>query len=242
MTDTANNSTSKKRVLITGAAGNVGTILSRGLGEQFLLRGLDCVEMPELEDTVVGAIDQFEIVEAATRDVDAVVHLVNVPGSEWESAQTNMAGTYNVFEAARQNEVPRVVYASRAGLLPQSYYPRSIQRTVDMLPKPDSYYSVNKVFGESLGYMYHARFGMEVVAVRIGNFQLFRDQPEHPHQLSHGDCVRVFERALVHPGVKFEVVFGVSDSDWPLYDLEHGRRAIGYEPQDRSVVPEDKRQ
>ena len=37
------------------------------------------------------------------------------------------------------------------------------------------------------------------------------------------------------------VAFGVSDSDWPLYDLEHGRQAIGYDPQDRSEVPEDQR-
>ena len=38
--------------------------------------------------------------------------------------------------------------------------------------------------------------------------------------------------------VQFEVVFGVSASNWPLYDLEHGKRAIGYEPQDVAIVPE----
>jgi hypothetical protein len=83
---------------------------------------------------------------------------------------------------------------------------------------------------------------MEVVAVRIGNFNLDRDQPTDPHHLSHGDCVRVFEQAIIHPGVTFEIVFGVSDSNWPLYDLDHGRRVIGYYPQDRSEVPEDKRE
>ena len=69
-----------------------------------------------------------------------------------------------------------------------------------------------------------------------------RDQPAHPHHLSHGDCVRVFEQAITYPGVKFEVVFGVSDSDWPLYDMDHGRQAIGYHPQDRSHVPEEERE
>jgi hypothetical protein len=58
---------------------------------------------------------------------------------------------------------------------------------------------------------------MEVVCVRIGNFN---GDPErvidHPHQLSNGDCVRVFEAAISHPGVKYEIVFGVSDSSWPL--------------------------
>ena len=115
--------------------------------------------------------------------------------------------------------------------------PRTLQRTVDMLPKPDSYYTISKVFGESIAYMYSTRFDMEAVSIRIGNFKIDRDRPEHPHHLSHGDCVRVFEQAITHPGVEFEVVFGVSDSDWPLYDMEQARTAIGYEPKQVSHVP-----
>jgi len=230
------------RVLITGAAGAIGSMLVRGMGERHELRGLDCVAMPGLEDAIVGDIGDFDTLADAVRGMDAVIHLANVKGGDpWEDALKSMVGTYNVFEAARQSGVRRVAYASRAGLLPRSFYPRTLQRTVDMLPRPESYYSISKVFGESIGYMYSARFDMEVVAVRIGNFKRDRDQPEHPHHLSHGDCVRLFEQAITQPGVEFEAVFGVSDSDWPLYDLDHGRRVIGYEPQDRSEVPEDER-
>lgn len=227
-------------VLITGAAGTIGSALVKGMRERHQLRGLDRVAMPGLDDALVGDITNFDTLMKATRNMDAVIHLANV-GSSWDQSLQSMVGTYNVFEAAHRNGVPRIAFASRAGLLPQSYYPRTIRRTVDMLPKPDSYYSITKAFGEDLGYMYAARFDMEVVAVRIGNFKRDRDQPEHPHHLSHGDCVRLFEQAITHPGVKFEVVFGVSDSNWPLYDLEHGRQAIGYDPQDRSEVPEDER-
>jgi len=231
------------RVLITGAAGNIGSTLAKGMREQHELRGLDCVEMPDLEDDIIGDVADFDTVLKATREMDAVIHLANVAGGDpWEDSLKSMVGTYNIFEAALKNGVRRVAYASRAGLLPRSFYPRTIQRTVDMPPKPESYYSISKVFGESMGYMYAARFDMEVVAVRIGNYKLDRDQPEDPHQLSHGDCVRLFEKAITHPGVKFEVVFGVSDSDWLLYDLEHGRKVIGYDPQDRSEVPEDERE
>ena len=230
------------RVLMTGAAGTIGTALVKGMRDRHQVRGFDSVAMPELEDTVVADIGDFGAVLEAAKDMDAIIHLVNVPGGEWENALQSMIGTYNVFEAARQVGVMRIVYASRAGVVPGSYYPRTIQRTADMLPKPDSYYSISKVFGESIGYMYSARFGMEVVAVRIGNFKPDRDQPGHPHHLSHGDCVRLFEQAISHPGVKFEIVYGVSDSNWPLYDLEHGRRVIGYDPQDRSEVPQDERE
>ena len=112
---------------------------------------------------------------------------------------------------------------------------------MDMLPRPETLYSLSKVFGEGLAYIYASQHGLEVVAVRIGNFRLERDQPEHPHHLSHGDAARVFERAIIAPldqlEVPFAVVFGVSNSNWPLYDLEHGRRAIGYDPQDFADVP-----
>ena len=49
--------------------------------------------------------------------------------------------------------------------------------------------------------------------------------------------MRVFEQAITHPGVRFAVVWGVSDSNLPVYDLDHGREVIGYEPQDRSEAP-----
>lgn len=229
------------RVLITGSAGVIGTTLVEGMKDRHQLRGFDRVATSGLDDAVVGDIGDFDLVEKATRDMEAVIHLVNVPGGEWEHSLQSMVGTYNVLEGARRNGVRRAVYASRGGVQPSAFYPRSIQRTVDLPTKPDSYYSVSKVFGEGLGYMYSARFDMEVVAVRIGNFKRERDRPEHPHQLSHGDCVRCFEQAITHPDVRFEIVYGVSDSNWPLYDLEHGRQVIGYDPQDRSEVAEEDR-
>lgn len=226
------------RVLITGAAGRVGSIVAHGLAKRHQVRGHDRVQIPDLEDTVVSPLDDFEAILNATADMDAIVHLGGNPGGgDWEEIlHSNIIGTYHVFEAARQNGVKRIAYASRAGVL--GPYPKGAQRTVDMIPKPVGHYTVSKVFGESIGYSYAHQYDMEVVCVRIGNFKLERDQPEHPHHLSHGDCVQVFEQAITHPGIKFEVVFGVSDSNWPLYDMEHGRQVIGYAPQDRAEVPE----
>ena len=228
------------RVLITGAAGSVGSTLVAGLKERYDLRGLDLAEVPGLdsEDAVVGDLSDFDVVLEATRDTEAVIHLGGNPGGSatWEQIlPNNIVGTYNIFEASRRNGVRRVAFASRAGLL--GAYPKSLKRTVDLVPLPQNYYTISKAFGEEIGYMYATRFDMEVVSVRIGNFNRNRDLPEHPHHLSHGDCVRVFERAIIHPGVRYEVVFGVSDSNWPMYDLDHGRRVLGYEPRDRAEVP-----
>ncbi len=228
------------RILVTGAAGRVGSTVVRGLAPRHQIRGHDRVEMPDLDDTVVSSLEDFEALLTATADMDAVVHLGGTPGggSGWEEVlNSNIIGTYHVFEAARQNGVKRIAYASRAGVL--GPYPRGMRRTVDLIPKPVGHYTISKIFGESIGYSYAHQYDMEVVCVRIGNFNPERDQPEHPHHLSHGDCVQVFEQAITHPGVKYEVVFGVSDSNWPLYDMDHGRQAIGYNPRDFADIPED---
>ncbi len=230
------------RVIITGAAGTIGTVLTNGLKDRYQLRGLDMNEMPLLQDTVIGDITDWDTVCRATEDMDAVIHLTNV-GGEWEQAQQSMTGTYNVFESARQNGVEHIAFASRAGLFPGARIPRSIQRTADLLPCPDSYYTLTKLLGEGFGDMYAARYGMNVVSVRIGGIDADEpDVPDHPHRLTQGDCVAVFEAAINHSGGTHERVFGVSDSDWPLYDVEHGRKAIGYHPQAKSIVPLDKRE
>jgi len=227
------------RILVTGAAGRVGSAVARGLMERHEVRGHDRVEMPDLEDTVVSDLTDFEAMQAAAEGMDAVAHIGGLPGgNEWQPIHdSNILGVYHVFEAARLSGVKRVAFASRAGVLGR--YPRSITRTADMVPTPVGHYTVSKVFAEALAYSYAHQYEMGFVSVRIGNFNPERDQPEHPHHLSHGDCVRVFEQALTHPGVKYEVVFGVSGSNWPLYDMEHGERAIGYVPQDYAEVPEE---
>ncbi len=233
-----------RKILITGAAGTVGSTLVRGLRERYEIRGLDIRPMPELEDSVVGSILDFDVCFEATKDIDAVIHLVNIrtkrDDADWLDCRDNMLGTRNVFEAARQNGVRRIGYSSETGVL--SGLPMDVQRRADLPTRPHGGYPLSKVFAEQLGFLYAARHGIGFVSVRIGRIDPDGKtgsgtvEPLHPYDLTHADCVRVFERAVVHPGVKHEIVFGVSDSTWELYDLNHGRRVINYFPQDKSVI------
>ena len=226
-------------VLITGSAGSLGRVLVAGLAEQHRLRGYDLQPTTGVEDFMVGDLEDQEGLIAAASGVDGIVHLGAVVGGKhrWEDVlSANIVGMRNTMEAARCADVQRFVFASRAGLV--EHYPRNLTRTVALPTRPFDDYSVSKAFGEQLGHRYHEEFGIEFVAVRIGTFRARQPDTRHPHDLSHGDAVRVFEAALTHPGVGFEIVFGVSDAVWPLYDLDHGRRVIGYCPQDRCELTE----
>ena len=150
-----------------------------------------------------------------------------------------MVGTRHVFEAALAHGVKRVVFASRGGVHPSSYYPRSITRTADLPTRPDSYYTITKVFGEAMGDMFSARHG-------IGSFPCALETSTktgtNRATLTSSAMATVSgcSRRLSPPRISLhERVFGVSDSNWPLYDIEHGRQSIGYCPQDRSEVSQD---
>ncbi len=231
------------RVLITGAAGIIGAVLTKGLRDRYELHGLDMDPMPLLDHSTVGDISDFDTVLKASRGMDAIIHLTTAKPEEkdWEGTlKTSFRGTYNAFEAALQNNVRRVVYASRAAVV--DAYPPTTKRTMDLYPLPDSLYTISKIFAEGLARMYTEKHGLETVGVRIGNLKPDIPQPlptDTPKRLSHTDCVRVFEQAITHPGVKWELVYGVSNSNVDRYDIEHGQRAIGYYPQDSSTAPVD---
>ena len=225
-----------RRILITGAAGTVGSALVKGMKDRYQIRGLDLRPVPELADSMVGDVRDFETTLKATQGMDAVIHLVNIRTNrgDWEDCLDNVTATRNILESAVRNGVRRVAYSSETGVLGPP--PDTVRRTLTMIPSPGSYYSLGKVFAENLGRLYSTRHGIGFVAVRIGRIDRNSGAPKHPHDLSPGDAVRVFERAVVHPGVKYEIVFGVSDSTWNLYDLDHGRQVIQYYPQDKSQI------
>ena len=223
------------RILITGSSGKIGQTLIKGIKDRHRLRGLDRLPTPDLEDARIGELSNLDDVLQAAEGMDAVIHLgaAASPHSPWDQVlQSNIIGTYNVFEAARRCAVKRVVFASRAALL--DAYPKYITRRTDYFPIPDSVYSVSKVFGESLAFMYAVQHGMEVVVVRVGHFSLELVKPQHPRHLGHADALRVFEQAATQPDITFEVVFGVSDCSYPMFDLDHGRQTLRYMPSDKS--------
>jgi uronate dehydrogenase len=222
-----------RKVLVTGAAGLIGRIACAGLAARgWKVRGLDSVPLDGVDGLadppVVADVRDAEAVRKATAGVDAVVHLAGIPTEApfEEILATNIEGTFRVFDAARREGVRRVVYASSNHAV--GYTPRTALVSVDLPPRPDSYYGVSKVFGEALGRLMVDRYGMEVVCLRIGSWKQY---PETLRDLatwiSPADGVRLLAAALTAPDVGFAVVYGISANTRAWWDLAPAR-ALGY--------------
>jgi uronate dehydrogenase len=238
-----------KRVLITGAAGLIGSDLRRGLAGRYpLLRLLDTVEQQPAgpgEEVVTADITDAASLTAAMSGIDAVVHLAAIADDAPFDAllAPNIVGTQRAFEAARDAGVRRVVYASSHHAA--GFYTRSHPMRVSEPPRPDSHYGVSKVFGEAVARLFHDKHGLEVACLRI---QSWTERPTEPRHLgswlSPRDGVELVARCLDVERLGFAVVWGVSantrgwvvqdDLSWlgwtPRDDAERFAAEVGPEP------------
>ncbi|WP_181781687.1 NAD-dependent epimerase/dehydratase family protein [Pseudonocardia pini] len=221
-----------ERVLITGAAGRIGRMLRERLSG-YELRLLDVEPVP---GGIAASVTDLEAMVEACAGVDAVVHLGGISGeASWERIRdTNIEGTYCVFEAARRAGVRRVVYASSNHAV--GFVPTAPDLPDDLPPRPDTFYGVSKVLGEALGALYHDRHGMDVVCLRIGScFDEPHDLRGLATWLSPNDCARLVEAALTCEEPGFRTVWGISANTRRVWSLEGGA-AIGYHPVDDAEV------
>jgi uronate dehydrogenase len=223
-----------KKVLITGAAGDVGSYLRQELAGKYALRLSDKRDLKKSKGEQFIKADISKMADALkiTKGVDAIVHLggYSVEGP-WEAIhKANIVGCYNTFEAARKNKVKRILFATSNHAV--GFYRRD--QTIDhrVYPKPDGRYGVSKVFGEALGSLYADKYGMEVFLIRIGNLNPRPlDKRRLSIWLSPRDLAQLVSIGIDHPDIRFEIVYGVSGNKRSWYDNSNAAR-LGYKPQD----------
>jgi phosphomannomutase len=229
------------RVLVTGSSGRVGRALVAGLpGEDWTVRMLDLLppagEPEPPHDALVGDAFDPTVLAGALTGCAGVVHLAAIAEevSVEEIAASHIVGTARVLEAARLAGVQRVVLASSNHAV--GFTERQELAGVDVRARPDGFYGVGKLATEALGSLYHDRYGMGVVCLRIGTF---REEPVTRRHLSTwlsaGDLVRVVDAGLRARDLTFAVVYAISRNTRGWWDLGPGE-AIGYHPQDDAEV------
>ncbi|WP_426441303.1 NAD-dependent epimerase/dehydratase family protein [Bradyrhizobium genosp. P] len=223
-------------ILITGAAGRLGTHLRSGLAPLARrLRVSDRVEIKDLrpnEEVVICDLSDFDAVLKLTEDVDAIVHFGGAAlETNWQSIlDSSIRGSYHIYEGARRNGVKRIVYASSVHAI--GYHKIEDQIDADAPHRPDSLYGVSKCFVEDLSRLYWDKFGIETVCCRIfSSFDKFKDRRMLWSMLTFGDCVRLVEASLTAPRVAHSIIFGISNN---RHRMVNNRLAghIGFHPQD----------
>ncbi|GAA3306880.1 NAD-dependent epimerase/dehydratase family protein [Streptomyces cinereospinus] len=228
-----------RTVLLTGAAGGLGTLMRELLPDHgYDLRLFDLRPVEGAPDAIVADLADKEAVREAVRGVDAIVHLagISLEAPFEKILKANIEGTYNLYEAARAEGVRRTVFASSHHAVGYTLRPQGDDPLIPVgTPRrPDTFYGLSKSFGEDLAQFYRDKYGMETVSVRIGSCF---PEPTSVRMLSvwlsPADGARLFHAALTAEDVGHTVVYGSSANTRLWWDLSTAR-ALGYEPQDDS--------
>jgi uronate dehydrogenase len=224
-------------VLMSGAAGKIGSSLRRSLAGCFrTLRLSDIRPVTALgpgEEEMRADLRDIDGLVAAMQGVNHVLHFGGIPTeASWdEIAAHNLTGTFNVFEAARIAGVRRVIFASSNHAV--GFYRADRDIYVDDAPRPDSRYGLSKVAGEAIARLYFDKHGIESAMLRIGSF---REKPLVPRELatwlSPADLARLVLCCLEAPALGYRVLYGVSKNTRARWRNPDDQRSLGYAPQD----------
>ena len=245
---------SHQKVLITGMSGLIGQVVANRLEStcdlialnRRLVEGVTCHQ---------ADIADLEAIRPAFDDIDVVVHLAAAIQADWNGfLQSNIIGTYNVFEAARQTGVKRIIYASSGSVISghekQSPYREMTQGEYEKVPStwpnlthetpiwPQGIYGCTKVWGEALARYFSDSSDMSVICLRIGAVNA-EDRPNQDRQFSvycsQDNIAGMVEACVQAPdSVKFDIFYVVSNNKWSYRDMEHAREVLGYQLQGRA--------
>lgn len=227
-----------KKLVLTGAAGRLGTILRGPLSKM-------CKELvtSDIADSLTDLHPNETYIRADLADKDAIIALLDAAdmvvhfGAIVDEAPfeellgPNFIGAYNIWEAAYQHGLSRVVYASSIHAV--GMYPKTECIGIDVPHRPDGFYGLAKCFAEDLGRMYWEKRGLEAVCLRILSCAPVGNARALGSWLSDDDMVQLVTRAIDTPVAGFSIIYGVSNNDRSPVD-NSGAAFLGYRPKDNA--------
>ncbi|MEM6356326.1 MAG: NAD(P)-dependent oxidoreductase [Pseudomonadota bacterium] len=226
-----------KRMLVTGAAGGLVTLIRDGLPalcEELVLS--DIVEMgakrPGESEHILCDLEDAAGVAELVKGCDVILHFGGIGRENTADIihRVNIVGLYNLYEGVRAAGGSRILFASSNHAI--GFYPREQQLTPSTPPRPDSNYGVAKVYGEALAQLYWWKYGVETMSVRIGScFEKPMDRRMMATWLSPRDMLRLIARMIDAPRLGCPIVYGASKNKQQWWDnTEVGY--LGWEPED----------
>lgn len=228
-----------KKLLITGANGNLGAVCRQRLphlAQSLRLsarKGLG--EAAAHEEIIYCDLGDKDAVEALVEGCDGIVHMgAQATEASWEVIRNaNFDGMFNLYEAARKASVrPRIIFASSNHAI--GFHPQTERLDARSVTRPDGLYGVSKVFGEALASMYHDKFGIETACIRIGS--CFPEPMNHrmlSTWMSYDDFVQLIERIFLVPRLGCPIIYGASANSASWWDNREVAY-LGWQPKDNA--------
>lgn len=238
----------RRKVLVTGAAGKIGSYFAEHAHDRYDLRLMVLGSESEIDqikafgDVVAADLSDLDRLKEVCSGIDTVLHLAaNAdPSTAWDDLlRNNITGTYNVMVAAKSAGCRRVIYASSIHAV--SGYPPDVQVKTSEPVNPGDLYGVSKCFGEALGRYMAEREGISVIALRIGAY----GPPEHVAKpgghamldmfVSQRDLQQMFQKCIDVENLRWAVFHAISNNRFKRLDISAARELVGYEPTDDSA-------
>jgi uronate dehydrogenase len=227
-----------KKIVLTGAAGRLGSYLREPLSKMATeLISSDIIDdLGKLyvgETYVKADLAKYDEINALLKGADMVVHFgANPDEAPFETLLgPNFIGAYNIWEAAYQNKLRRVVYASSIHAV--GMYDKTEFIGTDVPHRPDTFYGLAKCFAEDLARMYWDKRGLESVCLRIISCAQVTSARALGTWLSYDDLIHLVERSVDTPITGFSIIYGVSNNDRAGVDNSKAK-FLGYRPKDNA--------
>ncbi len=233
----------KGKVLITGAAGNIGTKLRNAFKDKYDLILLDKKRLnaPNSIRADLGIYDNNWVRHFA--NVSHVIHLAANPFEDagWqELIPDNIDAVLNICQACVEKSVERLIFASSCHTMGGYRDKKCELITADMEPIPDCDYGASKLIGERICKSYSDRYPLSVICLRIGWVPREDKMPGINTSLwlkslwlSNRDLVQVFEKAIEAKNIKFRILYAMSNNEGMNWDLRTTMKTLNYKPVDR---------
>ena len=227
-----------KKIVLTGAAGRLGSYIREPLTKMAneLVSSDIAEDIGKLypgERYQRAELADLDAVNALLEGAQMVVHFGAI-GDErpFETLLgPNFIGAYNIWEAAYQQNLKRVVYASSIHAV--GMHKKTDFIGIDAPHRPDTFYGLAKCFAEDLASMYWDKRGLESVCMRIMSCAQVTNTRALGSWLSYDDLIHLVETSIDTPVTGFSVVYGVSNNDRVPVDNSKAS-FLGYRPKDNA--------
>ena len=233
-----------KKLVLTGAAGRLGSYLREPLSE--LCDNLVSTDLVEGigstysgETYIKADLANFDEVNALMDGAEMIVHFGALSDEDTfdKILSSNIIGAYNVWEAAARNHVNRVIYASSIHAV--GMYPKNEYIGINVPHRPDTFYGLAKCFAEDLASLYWDKKQVEAVCLRILSCAKVTSSRALGSWLSYDDLILLVKRAIDAPTTGFSIIYGVSNNDRTPVDNSEAS-FLGYKPKDNAEQYADK--